>query len=223
MKGSSYIPLPHWISKKRAIINIQNRDEKCFLWCVLRYLHPKEDNDYRLTDLKKYEHSLNTKGIDFPMKLKHMSKFEKLNQSLPGINVFSVSDNNKFYPLRMGEKDCQNTIDLFLYEQDGTPHYSFIKNFTRLFRTQITSSKNGEVYICKKCFSHFTKDELLQNHISYCSSNETVAAKMPLKKSMLCFNNYHKQLPIPFVVYADFECFTKPVNNCNPNPDYSYS
>ena len=61
MKGSSYIPLPHWISKKRAIINIQNRDEKCFLWCLLRYLHPKEDNDYRLTDLKKYEHSLNTK------------------------------------------------------------------------------------------------------------------------------------------------------------------
>ena len=38
----------------------------------------------------------------------------------------------------LGDKDCQNTIDLFLYEQDGTPHYSFIKNFTRLFRTQIT-------------------------------------------------------------------------------------
>ena len=28
MNGSSYIPLPDWISKKRAIINIQNRDEK---------------------------------------------------------------------------------------------------------------------------------------------------------------------------------------------------
>ena len=54
------------------------------------------------------------------MKLKDISKFEKLNPYLlPGINVFSVSDNNKFYPLRMAEKDCQNTIDLFLYEQDG--------------------------------------------------------------------------------------------------------
>ena len=127
MKGSSYIPLPDWISKKRAIINIQNRDEKCFLWCVLRYLHPKEKDASRLTDLKKYEHSLNTKGINFPMKIKHISKFEKLNPSLPGINVFSVSDNNKFYPLRMAEKDCQNTIDLFLYEKDGTSHYSFIK------------------------------------------------------------------------------------------------
>ena len=157
------------------------------------------------------------------MKIKEISKFEKLNPSLPGINVFSVSDNKKFYPLKMAEKDCQNTIDLFLYEQDGTSHYSLIKNFNRLFKSQITSSKNGEVFICKKCFTHYTKDELLQKHISYCSSNETVAVKMPPKNSMLSFKNYHKQLPIPFVVYADFECFTKPVNTCHPNPEYSYS
>ena len=42
MKGSSYIPLPDWILNKKAIVNIQNKDEKCFLWCVLRYLHPKD-------------------------------------------------------------------------------------------------------------------------------------------------------------------------------------
>ena len=157
------------------------------------------------------------------MKLKHISKFEKLNPSLPGINVFSVNDNKKFYPLRMADKDCLNTIDLFFYEQDGVSHYSLIKNFTRLVKSQITSSKNGTVFICKKCFTHYTKNELLQKHILYCSTNETVAVKMPPRNTMLCFKNYHKQLPIPFVVYADFECFTKPVNTCNPNPDYSYS
>ena len=64
-KGSSYIPLPDWISNKKAIVNIENKDEKCFLWCILRYLHPREDNDSRLTDLKKYENSLNTKGSSF--------------------------------------------------------------------------------------------------------------------------------------------------------------
>ena len=113
MNGSSYIPLPDWITNKKAIVNIENKDEKCFLWCILRYLHPVDEKDKRITDLKKYEFSLNTKGIDFPMKLKHISKFEKLNLSLPGINVFSVNDNKKFYPLKMAEKDCQNTIDLF--------------------------------------------------------------------------------------------------------------
>ena len=33
--GSSYIPLPDWIMLKKAIVNIRNTDEKCFLWCVL--------------------------------------------------------------------------------------------------------------------------------------------------------------------------------------------
>ena len=31
-KGSSYIPLPDWISNKKAIVSIKNKDEKCFLW-----------------------------------------------------------------------------------------------------------------------------------------------------------------------------------------------
>ena len=222
-KGSSYIPLPDWISNNKAIVNIENKDEKCFLWCILRYLHPREDNDYRLTDLKKYEFSLNTKGITFPMKLSNISKFEKLNQSLPGINVFSVNDNKKFYPLRMAEKDCLNSIDLFFYEQEGVSHYSLIKNFTRLVKTQKTASKNGTIFICKKCFTHYTKYELLQKHIEYCSNNETVSVKMPPQNTMLGFKNYHKQLPIPFVVYADFECFTKPMNTCSPNPEKSYN
>ena len=222
-KGSSYIPLPDWISNKKAIVNIQNKDEKCFIWCVLRYLQPKEIHEERLADLKKYEFSLNTKGIDFPMKLKDISKFEKLNPSIPGINVLSVNESKKFYPLRMAERDCLNTIDLFLYEEDGVSHYSLIKDFTRLIKTQKTASKNGSFYICKKCFTHFTKYELLQKHILYCSNNETVSVKMPKEKTMLGFKNYHKQLPIPFVVYADFECFTKPMNTCSPNPKESYT
>ena len=154
-KGSSYIPLPDWISNKKAIVNIENKDDKCFIWCILRYLHPRDRDAERLTGLKKYEFSLNTKGITFPIKLKDISKFEKLNPSLPGINVFSVNGYKKFYPLRMAEKDCLNTIDLFLYEEDGVSHYSLIKSFTRLIKSQITSSKNGSFYICKKMLYSF--------------------------------------------------------------------
>ena len=43
--GSTYIPLPDWISNKKAIVNIQNKDEKCFIWCILRYLYPRKDNE----------------------------------------------------------------------------------------------------------------------------------------------------------------------------------
>ena len=123
----------------------------------------------------------------------------------------------------MAKRNTQNTIDLFLYEQDGKSHYSLIKNFSRLFRSQITSRTNGKIYICKKCFTHFSKEELFQKHIEYCSSNETVAVGMPSRNSKLFFNNYQKQLTIPFVVYDDFECFTKPMSACCPNPEESYT
>ena len=172
MRGSSYIPLPDWIIRKRAILNIRNTDDKCFLWCVLRYLNPKPKNEERLTDLKEKESTLNTKGIKFPMKVKDITKFESLNPSLPGINVFTVNEKNKFYALRMAKRNPQETIDLFLYEEDGKSHYSLIKHFSRLFRSQITSRTNGQIYICKRCFTHFSKEELFQKHIEYCSNNE---------------------------------------------------
>ena len=219
MRGSSFIPLPEWIKRKKAIINIQNSDKKCFLWCVLRYLHPKNLNETRISDLKQYEDELNITGIKFPIKLRDITKFEKRNPSLPGINVFSVNENKKFYPLRMATKSPLDTIDLFLFEN----HYSLIKNFSRLFRSQITSRTNGKIFICKKCFIHFSKEHLFQKHIEYCSINETVAVKMPPRNTKLHFKNFQKQLPIPFVVYADFECFTKPMSNCCPNPEDSYN
>ena len=223
MKGSSYIPLPDWIMRKKAIVSLRNKDNKCFIWSILRYLHPRQKNDSRLADLKKYEKDLNTKGITFPVSIKDITRFENLNPDIPGINVFSVDDCKSFYPLRMALRDPLKTIDLFLYEEDGKYHYSLIKNFSRLFRSQITSRTKEPIQICKRCFCHYTKEELLHKHISYCSNNETVAVVMPPKDTMLAFENYHKSLPIPFVVYADFECFTKPLHNCSPNPENSYT
>ena len=95
-KGSFYIPLPDWISNKKAIVNIENKDEKCFIWCILRYLHPREDNDNRLTDLKMYEFSLNTKGITFPMKLKDITKFEKLIHLFQELMFFQLMKTKSF-------------------------------------------------------------------------------------------------------------------------------
>ena len=114
-------------------------------------------------------------------------------------------------------------IDLFLFSQDENQHYSLIKNFSRLMRSQITSDTSRKLDICKKCFTHFTKQDLFEKHLSYCNKNETVAVKMPTKNTILKFQNHFKKLPIPFVIYADFECFTLPVNSCQPNPNKSYT
>ena len=117
IKGGSYIPSPDFIMKKKSIINIQNKGNKCFLWSILRYLHPIQINETRLTDIRKYENDLNFKGINFPIKLKDIPKFENQNPNLPGINVFSVNDNNKIYPLRLSQKDPKNQLIFFFFQK----------------------------------------------------------------------------------------------------------
>ena len=34
-RGSSYLPLPDFIAKRKAMINPQNRDEECFKWVII--------------------------------------------------------------------------------------------------------------------------------------------------------------------------------------------
>ena len=54
------------------------------------------------------------------------------------------------YTLRLNKKDCQKTIDLFLFSKDEKQYYSLIKNFSRLVRSQITSDTTRKLHICKK-------------------------------------------------------------------------
>ena len=43
MQGNSYIPLPVKLQNPaKGLINLQNKDDECFRWCHIRYLHPQE-------------------------------------------------------------------------------------------------------------------------------------------------------------------------------------
>ena len=78
LRGETYIPLPKELANKNAIINIQNKDNKCFLWCVLRALNPSKNNPQRLdNELMGNKDTLNMEGIDYPLSLKDLDKFEK--------------------------------------------------------------------------------------------------------------------------------------------------
>ena len=49
------------------------------------------------------------------------------------------------------------------------------------------------------------------------------AINMPQKnENILKFDNHHKQQPVPFVIYADFEAITKKILGCSPNNNKSY-
>ena len=46
---------------------------------------------------------------------------------------------------------------------------------------------------------------------------------MPKKGSSVKFENFHNQLQVPFVIYADFEAITQKIDSCQPNDNKSYS
>ena len=49
LSGSSYIDLPVELKNPRkGLINIKNKDKKCFLWCHVRYINPSNEHPQRI-------------------------------------------------------------------------------------------------------------------------------------------------------------------------------
>ena len=71
----------------------------------------------------------------------------------------------------------------------------------------------------------FSSECILEKHTNNCLTiNGKQAIKMPKKDdNILKFNNFHKQLPVPFVIYASFEAIMKKMHGCRPNDDKSYT
>ena len=75
LRGSSYIKLPKYLEDKKAIINMKNDDDKCFLWCVLRALNPKDNHPEKIDKaLKSKIDTLNMKDIKYPITIQDIKK-----------------------------------------------------------------------------------------------------------------------------------------------------
>ena len=91
---SSYVPLPNKIMSKKAVLNIVNDDQKCFIWCILAAVESKHAN--LVTNYVEYESSLNVRNIPMPMTLDDVPRFEKQNQL--SVNDFDLEKEDA-YPL----------------------------------------------------------------------------------------------------------------------------
>ena len=100
LRGGSYIELPQYIKNKQAVINMKNKDEKCFLWCVLRALNLRNRDNERIDrDLRGKVNTLDMGDIKYPVSIKDINKFESLNSNI-SIHVFGYNETDKIYPLR---------------------------------------------------------------------------------------------------------------------------
>jgi len=100
LKGKSYIPLPAFLANKKAIINMENKDDRCFNWSITRALNPVERDSKRITKIFKVQYEkLNWSGIQFPVAANAnvISKFEKNNNVK--INLFGYENDVGIYPL----------------------------------------------------------------------------------------------------------------------------
>ena len=222
MKGSSYIELPQELRNgKKGLINMKNDDNECFRWCHIRYLNPQDVHPERIKKIdKEYINQLDYSEIEFPVTTKKYNKIEKQNEI--NINVFGY-ENKQPYPIYISKEKYEKHMELLLITEDENKHYVLIKDFNRFMYNQ--TKHEHKKHFCMHCLQCFSSEIVLNNHTNNCIQvNGEQAIKMPDKNNnTLKFNNFHKQQPVPFVIYADFEAITEKISTYQQNNNKSYT
>ena len=223
VNAGSYIELPQALKNKKAIINMKNQDDKCFLWSVLRALNPKDNHPERIdNDLKSKVDILNMQDIQYPVSFRGIDRFESQNLEI-SITVLGYNKDERVNTLKVSKyTGCKHDIVLLLIKDGEKSHYCLVKNTSALLASQINNHK-GTSNICLNCMNGFKSKDSLNKHKEYCYNNECVNIIMPPPNTFLKFKNFCCSERAPFVIYADFESFIKPMDNCDPDPNHSYT
>ena len=153
-RGSKFIRTPECIIKSRAILNIENKDEFCFLYCMAAADHPVNVKDHpeRASKYTQYLKDYNTQNITFPISIDDIKVFEELNQK--SINVFTLEEElnestnessiTSFENLYISKFDFPQKIELLLL-QDSQINEIDIQNESKLTDKQLKTN-----------YSHYT-------------------------------------------------------------------
>ncbi|XP_071056528.1 uncharacterized protein [Onthophagus taurus] len=219
IRVSNYIDLPSQIKAKHAVINIQNADDACFAWAVTSALHEPNGLPQRTSSYPNYlDCGLDYSNIVFPVKLRDIPVFEKQNKL--SINVYGI---NEYFKDGIMNYDI---ITMYICRQKEERHINLL----------LVTNESNEKYICDGCLVFFTSENKLIRHQSDdCSKVRAILPTTNLKinkygneekENILQFENFERQLKIPFVVYAGFEALQKPIADAEAtelNDDNSYS
>ena len=110
-------------------------------------------------------------------------------------------------------------MNLLLIAKDEKKQYVLIKDFNTFMYNQ--SKHKNKKHFCMYCLQCFSSESILVKHTNNCLTiNGKQAINTPKKgENIPEFKNFHKQLPVPFVIYADFEAITKKVQGCNQSEE----
>ncbi|EZA51130.1 hypothetical protein X777_10439 [Ooceraea biroi] len=209
MRAGCVIDIPRAIQVKRAVVNVRAKDNACFAWAVVAALYPSATHADRTVHYPDYTTVLDVGGIEFPMTLDQIGRFERGNDI--SINLFAEDDDNRrgvIVPLRLTDRKRDRHVNLLYVpdshvEQPG--HFAWIRDLSRLVSAQC-SRKQHRKYICDRCLHYFPTEKRLAAHIIDCESINDCAIVLPSEDDkLLAFRNYKRKERTPFVVYADLE------------------
>ena len=192
------------IRNKKFLYNPNNRDQKCFLYCLHHYL-VKEKN--LKSDFKKFEKTLDLSGISFPISIPHIKKFMKKNSHLNlKINILLRHTNGHIYPYEYGIGEGSHFINLLiLHRKDGNNHFLLILNINKFLRRVYKQYSYEKKFFCENCLNYFSRETTLNTHKKICCLNKPRMELTP-DTPILKFSNQKNQHPLEYIGFLDFEC-----------------
>ena len=123
------------------------------------------------------------------------------------------------FPIHISKEKLEDQMNLLLITEDEKKPYVLIKDFNA-FMCNETRHINKKQF-CMYCLQCFSSERILANHVNNCLTiNGSQAINMPKQgENILRFNNFHKQLPVSFAIYADFEAIMKKVQGCEQSEE----
>ena len=120
---------------------------------------------------------------------------------------------------------------LYLEGKEGQNHNVYIKDFDR-FMFCFTEHK-GQAFFQNLLKNFYSKENLAKHRKDCIVINGVQAVELPEPyidrngveriPSVFFKKNYHKQLPLPFVIIADLECNLEKISSCQPSDKNSYT
>ena len=141
--SSSFFELPAWIRAKHAIVNIENKVQRCFVHSVLAHIHPVDAHPNRVSHYEPHLEELMTDGLLWPLPISMAPRFESTNP---------WDDKKDTVPLFVSKHhERQHYVNI---DADGSQlrHYVLIRDMSALVRHRTKSSRR--TYVCLRPLFH---------------------------------------------------------------------
>ena len=102
-------------------------------------------------------------------------------------------------------------------------HYCYVKSLSALLCSQ-QQSRGHHVHYCVRCLRGFSSEHVLRKHEEHCRgvAGRPTRIEMPEKgKNTLKFQNFSRQVPVPWTINFDFESLIIKQATCKPSPRIS--